>query len=109
MNYAKNLPALILGLPFGHCLVHTTLPADKVGRCTGLGNGERLAKLFRQHIALSPTESRVTDRERIAKTGIGLTGSPTPDRRHDARSFGLTSGRSRQDSLPDLILDRITA
>jgi transcriptional regulator GlxA family with amidase domain len=77
-----------------HMLVHTTLPADKVARRTGLGNGERLAKLFRQHLALSPTEFRVVERERIAKAGIELACSPTPGRGHDARSFEPASGRS---------------
>ncbi len=77
-----------------HMLVHTSLPADKVARRTGLGSGERLAKLFRQHIALSPTEFRVIERERIAKAGIELTCSPAPDRGHGTRPFEPASGRS---------------
>ncbi|KAB0640082.1 helix-turn-helix domain-containing protein [Burkholderia latens] len=77
-----------------HMLVHTTLPADKVARRTGLGNGERLAKLFRQHVALSPTEFRVIERERIAKAGIDLSSPPTPDRARDARACEPTNRRS---------------
>ncbi len=52
-----------------HMLVHTTLPADKVARRTGFGSGERLAKLFRQRMLMSPTEFRVTERERILAHG----------------------------------------
>ncbi|HEM7876649.1 helix-turn-helix domain-containing protein [Burkholderia contaminans] len=54
-----------------HMLVHTTLPADKVARRTGFGSGERLAKLFRQRMLMSPTEFRVTERERILTRGVG--------------------------------------
>lgn len=53
-----------------HMLVHTTLPADKVARRTGFGSGERLAKLFRQRMLMSPTEFRVTERERILTCGV---------------------------------------
>ncbi|MBR8142506.1 helix-turn-helix domain-containing protein [Burkholderia sp. AU19243] len=77
-----------------HMLIHTTLPADKIARRTGLGNGERLAKLFRQHIALSPTEFRVIERQRIAKAGIEPSCPATPSRAHDTRSCEPTSGRS---------------
>ena len=52
-----------------HMLVHTTLPADKVARRTGFGSGERLAKLFRQRMLMSPTEYRVSERERILARG----------------------------------------
>lgn len=48
-----------------HMLVHTMLPADKVARRTGFGSGERLAKLFRQRLLMSPTEFRVAEREKI--------------------------------------------
>ncbi|KVT89270.1 AraC family transcriptional regulator [Burkholderia territorii] len=54
-----------------HMLIHTTLPADKVARRTGFGSGERLAKLFRQRLLMSPTEFRVTERERILTSGAG--------------------------------------
>ncbi|RQS69494.1 helix-turn-helix domain-containing protein [Burkholderia sp. Bp8963] len=50
-----------------HMLVHTSLPADKVARRTGLGSGERLAKLFRQRLSMSPTEYRAAERDRISK------------------------------------------
>ena len=39
-------------------LVDTALPADSVARRCGLGNGERLARLFRQHFDTTPTEFR---------------------------------------------------
>ncbi|KEZ03161.1 AraC family transcriptional regulator [Burkholderia sp. MSh2] len=52
-----------------HMLVHTTLPADKVARRTGFGSGERLAKLFRQRMLMSPTEFRVSERERLHARG----------------------------------------
>lgn len=52
-----------------HMLIHTTLPADKVARRTGFGSGERLAKLFRQRLLMSPTEFRVTERDRILNHG----------------------------------------
>ncbi len=55
-----------------HMLIHTTLPADKVARRAGLGSGERLAKLFRQRLAMSPTEYRTAERERISKVGVRL-------------------------------------
>ncbi|RQR42129.1 helix-turn-helix domain-containing protein [Burkholderia sp. Bp9142] len=54
-----------------HMLIHTTLPADKVARRTGFGSGERLAKLFRQRLLVSPTEFRVAERERILANGAG--------------------------------------
>lgn len=55
-----------------HMLIHTTLPADKIARRAGLGSGERLAKLFRQRLAMSPTEYRTAERERISKVGVRL-------------------------------------
>ncbi|WP_321819233.1 MULTISPECIES: helix-turn-helix domain-containing protein [unclassified Burkholderia] len=62
-----------------HMLVHTTLPADKVARRTGFGSGERLAKLFRQRLLVSPTEFRVAERERILTNGAA-TPHPQADR-----------------------------
>ncbi|EAY65344.1 Helix-turn-helix protein [Burkholderia cenocepacia PC184] len=61
-----------------HMLIHTTLPADKVARRTGFGSGERLAKLFRQRLLMSPTEFRVAEREKILAHGAA---SPDPDER----------------------------
>nr|WP_233518896.1 helix-turn-helix domain-containing protein [Paraburkholderia xenovorans] len=43
-------------------LVETTLPVDKVARHCGIGCGGRLAKLFRKHLATTPTEYRVSKR-----------------------------------------------
>lgn len=39
-------------------LVDTVLPVDKVARHCGIGCGGRLAKLFRKHLATTPTEYR---------------------------------------------------
>lgn len=39
-------------------LTKTTLPVDKVARRCGMGNGDRLCKIFRKRFALSPTEYR---------------------------------------------------
>ena len=52
-------------------LVETDLPADKVARRTGLGSGDRLAKLFRQHLSMSPTEYRAAARNRTVSTSDG--------------------------------------
>nr|WP_269509776.1 helix-turn-helix domain-containing protein [Burkholderia sp. IMCC1007] len=46
-------------------LVETDLPADKVARRVGLGSGDRLAKLFRQHLSMSPTEYRAAARDKM--------------------------------------------
>ncbi|MGS0891801.1 helix-turn-helix domain-containing protein [Burkholderia stagnalis] len=68
-----------------HMLIHTTLPADKIARRTGFGSGERLAKLFRQRLLTSPTEYRVTERERILANGAAAGGTAGDDRiGHDA-------------------------
>lgn len=71
-----------------HMLVHTMLPADKVARRTGFGSGERLAKLFRQRMLMSPTEFRIAERERML-TDAGA--SPHAD----AGSANGTAGRER--------------
>jgi transcriptional regulator GlxA family with amidase domain len=56
-----------------HMLVDTDLPADKIARRTGLGSGDRLAKLFRQRLSTSPTQYRTAERNRLADNG-----SPEP-------------------------------
>ncbi|WP_408369455.1 helix-turn-helix domain-containing protein [Paraburkholderia sediminicola] len=43
-------------------LVETVLPVDKVARHCGIGCGGRLAKLFRKHLATTPTEYRASKR-----------------------------------------------
>lgn len=53
-----------------HMLADTDLPADKIARRTGLGSGDRLAKLFRQHLSMSPTEYRTLSRARLADDGL---------------------------------------
>ncbi|SAI51117.1 AraC family transcriptional regulator [Bordetella ansorpii] len=52
-------------------LLQTDLPADKVARRTGLGSGDRLAKLFRQHLSISPTEYRTSARRKPATERCG--------------------------------------
>lgn len=79
-----------------HMLVHTSLPADKVARRVGLGNGERLAKLFRQHLQLSPIEFRAAERERIAKAGIELACAAAPSHRRDTRSLDPANARLKK-------------
>jgi transcriptional regulator GlxA family with amidase domain len=48
-------------------LTETELPVDKIARRSGTGNGDRLAKIFRKRMALSPTEYRA--RSRLANEG----------------------------------------
>jgi Transcriptional regulator containing an amidase domain and an AraC-type DNA-binding HTH domain len=43
-------------------LVETTLPVDKIARRCGVGSGGQLAKLFRKHLAITPTEYRASKR-----------------------------------------------
>ncbi|MFP3564959.1 helix-turn-helix domain-containing protein [Paraburkholderia sp. SIMBA_030] len=43
-------------------LVETNLPIDKIARRCGLGGGGWLAKLFRKHLATTPTEYRASKR-----------------------------------------------
>lgn len=40
-------------------LLETDLPVDKIARRCGIGNGDRLAKIFRRCLSLSPTEYRL--------------------------------------------------
>jgi transcriptional regulator GlxA family with amidase domain len=47
-------------------LLETNLPIDKIARRCGIGSGGRLSKLFRQHLAITPTEYRAS--KRIATT-----------------------------------------
>jgi transcriptional regulator GlxA family with amidase domain len=47
-------------------LADLDLPVDKIARRAGLGCGDRLAKLFRQRLSMSPTEYRATARRRAA-------------------------------------------
>lgn len=39
-------------------LMKTSLPVDKIARRCGMGNGDRLGKIFRKRYSLSPTEYR---------------------------------------------------
>uniref|UniRef100_UPI003F49589E GlxA family transcriptional regulator n=1 Tax=Cupriavidus yeoncheonensis TaxID=1462994 RepID=UPI003F49589E len=43
-------------------LAETELPVDKVARRSGMGNGDRLAKIFRKRLSISPTEFRQRSR-----------------------------------------------
>ena len=48
-------------------LAETELPVDKVARRCGMGNGDRLAKIFRKRMSISPTEYR--QRSKISAVG----------------------------------------
>jgi transcriptional regulator GlxA family with amidase domain len=43
-------------------LTDSELPVDKIARRTGMGNGDRLAKIFRKRMMISPTEYRQQSR-----------------------------------------------
>ncbi|RKP59431.1 helix-turn-helix domain-containing protein [Pararobbsia silviterrae] len=43
-------------------LIETDLPVDKIARRNGMANGDRLAKIFRKRMLVSPTEYRVQNR-----------------------------------------------
>jgi transcriptional regulator GlxA family with amidase domain len=43
-------------------LIETELPVDKIARRSGTGNGDRLAKIFRKRMGISPTEYRARNR-----------------------------------------------
>ncbi|WP_254617240.1 helix-turn-helix domain-containing protein [Burkholderia metallica] len=60
-------------------LIETDLPADKVARRTGLGSGDRMAKLFRQHLQTSPTEFRAAARKDGAASADTLYASDLGD------------------------------
>ncbi|SAK49588.1 AraC family transcriptional regulator [Caballeronia temeraria] len=45
-------------------LKSTDLPVDKIARRAGLSNGERLSKLFRKELSMSPSEFRAQSRNR---------------------------------------------
>lgn len=45
-------------------LANSDLPVDKIARRTGLSNGERLSKLFRKELSMSPTEFRARSRRK---------------------------------------------
>jgi len=47
-------------------LTDSELPIDKIARRSGMGNGGRLAKIFRKHLLMSPTAYRTQRRESIA-------------------------------------------
>ncbi len=43
-------------------LTDSELPVDKIARRSGMGNGDRLAKIFRKRMMISPTEFRMQSR-----------------------------------------------
>lgn len=43
-------------------LIDSELPVDKIARRSGMGNGDRLAKIFRKRMMISPTEFRLQSR-----------------------------------------------
>ncbi|GAB7522856.1 helix-turn-helix domain-containing protein [Paraburkholderia sp. 2C] len=48
-------------------LIETDLPVDKIARRIGMANGDRLAKIFRKRLFVSPTEYRLQNRQAQAK------------------------------------------
>ncbi|WP_181321807.1 helix-turn-helix domain-containing protein [Trinickia symbiotica] len=52
-----------------HLLAKTNLPVDNIARCTGMRNGDRLAKMFRKRFAASPTEYRLRTQSRSEDAG----------------------------------------
>jgi len=48
-------------------LTDSELPVDKIARRSGMGNGDRLAKIFRKYFKISPTEYRVQSRHNSSR------------------------------------------
>jgi transcriptional regulator GlxA family with amidase domain len=48
-----------------HLLKKTTLPVDKIARRCGLGSGERLSRIFRRRMSLTPSEYRAAHRDQV--------------------------------------------
>lgn len=48
-------------------LTESELPVDKIARRTGMGNGDRLAKVFRKRMRISPTEFRIQSRRMVGE------------------------------------------
>lgn len=48
-------------------LIESDLPVDKIARRCGMGNGDRLAKIFRKRMHISPTEYRLQGRQKGGK------------------------------------------
>jgi transcriptional regulator GlxA family with amidase domain len=48
-------------------LTESELPVDKIARRTGMGNGDRLAKVFRKRMRISPTEFRIQSRRVVSE------------------------------------------
>jgi transcriptional regulator GlxA family with amidase domain len=48
-------------------LTESELPVDKIARRTGMGNGDRLAKVFRKRMRISPTEFRIQSRRLVGE------------------------------------------
>jgi transcriptional regulator GlxA family with amidase domain len=48
-----------------HLLKRTTLPVDKIARRCGLGSGERLSRVFRRRMSLTPSEYRAAHRGQV--------------------------------------------
>ncbi|QYD73292.1 helix-turn-helix domain-containing protein [Paraburkholderia edwinii] len=48
-------------------LIETDLPVDKIARRIGMANGDRLAKIFRKRLSVSPTEYRLQNRQAQAQ------------------------------------------
>ncbi|WP_345814218.1 helix-turn-helix domain-containing protein [Paraburkholderia sp. PREW-6R] len=51
-------------------LTESELPVDKIARRTGMGNGDRLAKVFRKRMRISPTEFRIQSRRLVGEQRV---------------------------------------
>jgi AraC-like DNA-binding protein len=66
----------LLGIRLGvvcSLLKRTRLPVDTIARRCGMGGGERLAKIFRRHLSLTPSEFRD---ENCQSRASGVAGTP---------------------------------
>jgi transcriptional regulator GlxA family with amidase domain len=55
-------------------LEDTDLPIDKVARWCGMGDGNRLGRIFKQRIGMSPTQYRA--HKHMAKSIAAISGRP---------------------------------
>jgi transcriptional regulator GlxA family with amidase domain len=70
-------------------LVETDLPVDKIARRCGMGNGNRLGRLFRKRFGVSPMIFRVQNR-----VTTGTPGTPFADIRQTSTT-ATSDGQSQ--------------